>query len=360
MPTLPGDVSLDDTIEPAWGDLVRLFLASTGPGMFTAANQLLLAANAQGDTKVLAPGAVGTYLGVTAAGLAYSVVSGLPAGAANSNLLMFENDLAGWRGLNGAPLGLAADAGGFVYFQNSALRFMQKTAMGVGSQDGDHPQLVGGQLVWGAPALGFFSGPRAPDNSDHPDRPRLIAAPVSSTYLWETSPPQVWHKTSAPNNWTVSFIFPVGGGGGLDTSEVNQLIDNHDDAFGLTFDPATDRIQLRTDSGGTQNSLALRGFDMLFTATSIPAASAGQNGDWNIRQNGSTDEKVNGAWFRDSRRRPCAPTPPSSRGPVRTPGCGARPASSWPSTASSARSRSRPRPRTSANSTSTRWRHSSG
>ena len=151
-------------------------------------------------------------------------------------------------------------------------------------------------MVWGAAALGFFSGQLAPNDTSNPDRLQLTAAPVMSSYLVEGNPPTVWHKTGPPNSWTQAFVFPAGGAG-LDTSQVNQLIDNHDAVFGLTYDPSTDHLQLRTDSAGTQNPIALRGFDMLFTPNSIPANSAGQNGDWNIRQNGAVDEKVNGAWI---------------------------------------------------------------
>ena len=221
----------------------------------------------------------------------------LPA-AADDELLVYNATTMTWgpRSLNGFPIvGLADTADGFVYFQNASLRFTSTTTSGAGSQDGDHPQLLSGQMVWGKPALGFFSGVLAPNDAMNPDAAQLVAAPVQSSYIQEISPPLIWHKNASPNSWVQSFTFPADAAG-LDTSQVNQLIDNHDDVFGLTFDPATDRIQLRSDSGGTQNSLALRGFDMYYYATSLPPDSVGNNGDWNTRQNGAHDEKVNGAW----------------------------------------------------------------
>ena len=299
MAVLPTTVTAGETATAVWANSVRAFLQQAGPGRFSAPNQLLAAANAAGDTKVIAVGSDGQVLGVSGGvwGPVDNVaVAALPAGA-DDQLLVYNGDTNSWvaRSLNGFPIqGLGG--GGFVYFRGGLLRFRSTTTTGVGSDDGDHPQLLSGEMVWGAPALGFFSGTRTPTDSQNPDISQLTASPQMSSYLQEVDPPAVWHKTGSPNTWVKTFVFPAAGGG-VTSAQVNAAIETKQAEIGLILAAGADTMKLVTDGTGSQSALPYRGFDVYTSSPNVlPANSVGVNGDISLRSNGSVDRKINGAW----------------------------------------------------------------
>ena len=182
-----------------------------------------------------------------------------PNGSGTNNVLGWDTGAARWhpRSLNGISVGGVTDHG-FVYYQSGAMRFLPG-----GNLDGYHPQISSGQVVLAQPALGFFSGPLAPSDPTNPDAADLSSAPVGSSYLQESNPPIIFHKTT-PSTWSQAFVFPVGTtGAGLDEAQVRALIADWAEAGNVSGIPIAKIPNLNANkiTNGTLGSARIPGLD---------------------------------------------------------------------------------------------------